>query len=96
MKNTLMCLLASLVLAAGLTACGGAQTNGTVDDYGTTGQVGSSVDGSANGSEHYRGDPNGDGYDEGLVEDARDAVDDAGRSVRSAVDDAGRAMDRAF
>lgn len=94
MKNTLMCLLASLLLAAGLTACGGGQTNGTADGYGTTGQVGSGVDG--NGTEHYRGDADGDGYDDGLVEDARDAVDDAGRSVRNAVDDAGRAMDRAF
>lgn len=112
MKNTLMCLLASLLLAAGLTACGGGQTNGTADNYGTNAGdaagngAGSSVngadsslngtDGSVNGTEHYRGDSNQDGYDDGLVEDARDAVDDAGRSVRNAVDDAGRAIDRAF
>lgn len=96
MKNTLMCLLASLLLAMGLTACGGGQTNGTADDYGTAGQVGNGAEGSVNGTEHYRGDTNRDGYDDGLVEDARDAVDDAGRSVRNAVDDAGRAMDRAF
>lgn len=110
MKNTLMCLLASLLLAAGLTACGGGQTNGTADSYGTNAGnaagngTGSSVDGAnsslngtdGSGTEHYRGDSNQDGYDDGLVEDARDAVDDAGRSVRNAVDDAGRAIDRAF
>ena len=37
MKNTLMFLLASLLLAVCLTACGGGQTTGNVDDYGTAG-----------------------------------------------------------
>ena len=55
MKNTLMVLLASLVLAVCLTACGGGVTDG-----------------------------------------ARDALDDAGRSVRNAMDDAGDAMDSVF
>lgn len=95
MKNTLMCLLASLLLAAGLTACGGGQTNGTADGGGTAGQVGNGTDGSVSGTEPYRGDSDNDSGDS-LMDDARDAVDDAGRSVRDAVDDAGRAMDRAF
>ncbi len=88
MKNTLLFLLVSLLLAVSLTACGGGGT-------GTT-------DGSVNGTEDYRGDYNNDGYDDndryddGLMGDARDAVDDAGRSVRNAVDDAGNAIDRAF
>lgn len=109
MKNTLMFLLVSLLLAFSLTACGGGQTTGAADNYGTNGQTGGAagngMDGSAGGTEDYRGDS--DGYDGGLANDARDAVDDAGRSVRNAVDDAGRtvrnavddagnAMDRAF
>ena len=39
MKNTLMFLLASLLLAFSLTACGGGQTTGSVD--GSTSQSGS-------------------------------------------------------
>ncbi|MDE6456226.1 MAG: hypothetical protein K2L38_10055 [Dysosmobacter sp.] len=118
MKNTLMFLLASLLLAFSLTACGGggqttgtADNGGTADDYGTAnnggavddygtadnggtaGQAGNGVDGSMDGEGGLSG-----GYDNGgsLMDDARDAVDDAGRSVRNAVDGAGDAIDRAF
>lgn len=95
MKNTLMCLLTALALAVCLTACGGGgQTTGTADNYGTA--AGNGTDGSVNGAETYRGDMDNDGYDDGLMDGARDALDDAGRSVRNAVDDAGNAMDRTF
>lgn len=106
MKNTLMFLLVSLLLAVSLTACGGGgQTTGTADNYGNTAGNGadSSVNGAngalngtnGSGTEGYRGDSNS-GNNGGLMDDARDAVDDAGRSVRNAVDDAGNAIDRAF
>lgn len=90
MKNTLMFLLASLLLAFCLTACGGGQTTGNVDDYGSTGQSGS---GSVNEGGVVGG---GSTAGDGLMDGARDAVDDAGRSVRGALDDAGDAIDRAF
>lgn len=96
MKNTLMCLLTALVLAVCLTACGGGQTTGTADNYETAGQAGNGANGYDGGTETYRGDSNNDGYDDGLMDGARDAIDDAGRSVRNAVDDAGNAIDRAF
>lgn len=113
MKNTLMFLLASLMLAVCLTACGGGQTNGAAGENG--GQSGGAANGSvmenggqtggtANGSAAGSGSSNGtndrsgtyDRNDGSLMDDARDAVDDAGRSVRGALDDAGDAMDRAF
>lgn len=111
MKNTLMCLLAALLLAFCLTACGGGQTTGNVDDYGSTGQAGSAAGGSVTGGstagsgsagsagsgESYgSGSVNGGSAGNGVMDDARDALDDAGRSVRGALDDAGNAMDRAF
>lgn len=101
MKNTLMFLLASLLLAFSLTACGGgSQTNGDAGSYDSAGQAGG-TDGAVNGNDGYNGGSDGysgsdDGYDGGVMEDARDAMDDAGRSVRNAVDDAGDAIDRAF
>ena len=97
MKKTWMFLLASLLLAVSLTACGGGQTNGTAGTYDSTGQTGgydSGTNGYDGGTGGYGGDR--DGYDGGLMDDARDAVDDAGRSVRNAVDDAGDAIYRAF
>ena len=101
MKNTLMFLLASLLLAFSLTACGGGQTTGNVDDYGSTSQSGGgSVNeggavGSGNAAEN--GSVNGgSAAGDGLMDGARDAVDDAGRSVRGTLDDAGDAIDRAF
>ena len=100
MKNTLMFLLASLLLAFCLTACGGGQTTGNVDDYGSTGQSGS---GSVNeggvvggGSTAGNGSTQSGAAGDGLMDGARDAVDDAGRSVRGTLDDAGYAIDRAF
>nr|WP_326209655.1 hypothetical protein [uncultured Oscillibacter sp.] len=95
MKNTLMFLLVALLLAFSLTACGGGgQTTGTADTYGST--EGSRTDGALNGSGDYQGDYDNDGYDDGRTPDARDALDDAGRSVRNAVDGAEDAIDRAF
>lgn len=93
MKNTLMCLLTALALAVCLTACGGGgQTTGTADSA----AAGNGTEGSVNGAETYREDTNNGAYDDGLMDGARDALDDAGRSVRNAVDDAGNAVDRAF
>lgn len=98
MKNTLMFLLASLLLAFCLTACGGGQTTGNVDDYGSTGQSGSAMEnGSVNGGSTAGNSSTQNGAaGDGLMDGARDAVDDAGRSVRGALDDAGDAIDRAF
>lgn len=105
MKNTLMLLLASLLLAFSLTACGGgSQTNGTAgDDYsagqsgaaGANGSAGTAGNGSvsgANGSAGANDGVNRSGVtpDGGLVEDAREALDDAGRAVRNTVDGAMR------
>lgn len=97
MKNTLMFLLVSLLLAMSLTACGGGQTNGTAGEYGANGQTGE-TNGAAGGSYDRDGTYDGtyDRNDNSLMDDARNAVDDAGRSVRNAVDDAGNAIDRAF
>ena len=102
MKNTLMVLLASLVLAVCLTACGGGQTTGVVD-----GQTGSAAGDSVNGGTSAGGSVNdgntagspangGDIAGGGVTDGARDALDDAGRSVRNAMDDAGDAMDSVF
>ena len=103
MKNTLMFLLASLLLAFSLTACGGSQTNGAAgDNAGQTGTAGTgSVNGpsdsvlgtdtgSAAGTGNSAGTNRGVTPGGGLVEDARDALDDAGRAVRNSVDDAAR------
>ena len=100
MKNTLMFLLVSLLLVFSLTACGGGQTNGTAGEYdsnGQTGGTGDSVIGSGASDGAYDRDTyDRDGNSDSLMDDARDAVDDAGRSVRNAVDDAGNSIDRAF
>ena len=98
MKNTLMCLLASLLLAVCLTACGGGQTTGNVDDYGSTGQAGSAAGGSVNsgstagsgsvtggstaGSGSTGSTGSGESYGSGSA--GEDLMDDA----RSALDDA--------
>lgn len=95
MKNTLMFLLVSLLLVFSLTACGGGQTNGTAGEYDSNGQTGGTGD-SVIGSGASDGASDRDGNSDSLMDDARDAVDDAGRSVRNAVDDAGNAIDRAF
>lgn len=95
MKNTLMFLLVSLMLA--LTACGGGQTTGGENGGRTDGTNGTVMENSGrtdNGSLTENGGSND--RDDSLMDDARDAVDDAGRSVRGALDDAGDAMDRAF
>lgn len=118
MKNTRMILLASLLLAFSLTACGGgSQTNGAAGDNGSVSQAGTAGNGSVNGSaDSALGTENGSaagpgsgaatGPDHdvagsgvtgnsttpggGLVDDAREALDDAGRAVRNSVDDAAR------
>ncbi len=95
MKNTLMFLLVSLLLVFSLTACGGGQTNGTAGEYDSNGQTGGTGD-SVIGSGASDGAYDRDGNSDSLMDDARDAVDDAGRSVRNAVDDAENAIDRAF
>ena len=87
MKNTLLFLMASLLLAFSLTACGGGRTGSAPEDYG---------DSSVSGDGAYDGGYNGGPADDGLMDGARDAMDDAGRSVRKAVNDAGDAVDRAF
>ncbi len=106
MKNTLMCLLASLLLAFCLTACGGGQTTGNVDDYGSTGQTGNTAgSGSVNGGSvtggstagsgsvgsdgNYgtgngsagSGSVNGGSSGDGLMDDARSALDRAGNAI---------------
>lgn len=99
MKNTLMFLLASLLLAFSLTACGGGQTTGSVDGSTVQSGSGSVNEGSAvgGGNAAENGSVNGGSTaGDGLMDGARDAVDGAGRSVRGALDDAGDAIDRAF
>ena len=103
MKNTLMFLLVSLLLAFSLTACGGGQTNGMDSGYST----GADADYST-GPQSGTTDPNyraGSGMDSdygsqtnrsttgsGLTGSTRGAMDDMGQDVRNAMDDAGRAV----
>ena len=116
MKHMQMLLLVSLLLALGLTACGGDSRNSSTGNDGImagdsagmqNGVNGSgSTNGSVNGSGSTNGSVNGNsgstgnGYndaagnnnpagvmpEDSLVDDARDALDDAGNA-------AGRAMD---
>lgn len=116
MKHMQMLLLVSLLLALGLTACGGDSRNsstgndgvvagdsagtrdgvngggsasGSVNGSGSVSSSGSASNGSAgNGYQDTAGDNNRAGVmpEDSLVDDARDALDDAGNAV-------GRAMD---
>lgn len=111
MKHMQMLLLVSLLLALGLTACGGDSRNsstgndgvvagdsaGTRDGVNGGGSASGSVNGSGsvssngsagNGYQDTAGDNNRAGVmpEDSLVDDARDALDDAGNAV-------GRAMD---
>lgn len=101
MKNTLMFLLASLLLVFTLTACGGGAQNSAGNQTGSA-VTGSDTAGSNNGGYDNGANTNGNSSGSGvtpegsLMDDARDAADDAGRAVRNTVDDAGRALDRAF
>ena len=104
MKNTLMFLMVSLLLAFSLTACGGGQTDGMDPSYSTGGGTGSnySIGGQAGGtnpnystgSQTNRSTANGSLTNgaRGSTNGARDAMDDMGRDVRNAMDDAGRAV----
>ena len=111
MKNTLRFLLASLLLVFTLTACGGGaqnsagnQTGSAVTGSDTAGSNnggydnGANTNGTANNGANTNGNSSGSGVtpEGSLMDDARDAADDAGRAVRNTVDDAGRALDRAF
>ena len=84
MKSTLMCLLASLLLAFCLTACGGGQTTGGSTDGS---QAGGSVNGGSAAGDTGSSVNGGSAAGDSLMDDARDAVDDAGRTVRNAADD---------
>ena len=95
MKNTLMFLLVSLLLAFSLTACGGGQTNSTDPSYGTGGadanySAGSRTDGT--GPNYSTGSQTNRSAGSGVMGGTRDAMDDMGRDVRNAMDDAGRAV----
>ena len=104
-KNTLLFLLASLLLAVCLPACGGGHTTGIVDDYGTAGN-GSVNDGNMAGSGSVN---NGSTAGSGSVNNGSTAgkgsVNGSGSGsagdglmddARNALDDAGNAIDRAF
>ena len=106
MKNMQMLLLVSLLLALGLTACGGDSRNSSTGNDGIMAgdsagmQNGVNGSGSTNGSVNGNSGSTGNGYndaagnnnpagvmpEDSLVDDARDALDDAGNA-------AGRAMD---
>ena len=93
MKNTLMLLLASLLLAFSLTACGGGSQYGTANRNdgivsGNDNVIGHS-DRSATGS--YDGT-----YDGRRDRTAGDAREDAGRDIRNAAGDVGNAVNRAM
>ena len=93
MKNTLMLLLASLLLAFSLTACGGGSQYGTANRNdgiagGNDNVIGHS-DRSATGS--YDGT-----YDGRRDRTAGDALEDAGRDIRNAAGDVGNAVNRAM
>lgn len=106
MKNTLMLLAVSLLLVFSLAACGGSQTNGAADSYDTAGQTGTAGTGSgvtgnngATGSGMIGSDgtANGGGTTvnngvsgDGLMDDAQNALDNAGRAARNTVDNDAR------
>ena len=106
MKHMQMLLLVSLLLALGLTACGGDSRDRSTGNDGIMAgdsagmQNGVNGSGSTNGSVNGNSGSTGNGYndaagnnnpagvmpEDSLVDDARDALDDAGNA-------AGRAMD---